>query len=92
MMASGLAVVSSGVGGAGELIDNGRTGLRFKAGDSKDLAHCLMRLTNDVTLLHDLRQAGQQEAKNRFSVTASAAALESGFLLDSAAEQKTTVF
>ena len=27
MMASGLAVVSSGVGGAGELIDDGRTGL-----------------------------------------------------------------
>ena len=44
MMASGLAVVSSGVGGAGELIDDGRTGLRFKAGDSQDLARCLMRL------------------------------------------------
>ena len=27
MMASGLAVVSSGVGGAGELIEDGRTGL-----------------------------------------------------------------
>ena len=33
MMASGLAVVSSGVGGAGELIDDGRTGLKFMAGD-----------------------------------------------------------
>ena len=38
MMASGLVVVSSGVGGAGELIDDGRTGLRFQAGDSQDLA------------------------------------------------------
>ena len=35
MMASGLVVVSSGVGGASELIDNGRTGLRFAAGDSE---------------------------------------------------------
>ena len=35
MMASGLVVVSSGVGGAGELIDDGRTGLRFMAGDSR---------------------------------------------------------
>ena len=51
MMASGLAVVSSGVGGAGELIDDGRTGLRFMAGDSRDLARCLMRLVDDVTLL-----------------------------------------
>ena len=31
MMASGLVVVSSGVGGAGELIDDGRTGLKFMA-------------------------------------------------------------
>ena len=38
MMASGLAVVSSGVGGAGELIEDGYTGLRFKPGDSEDLA------------------------------------------------------
>ena len=35
MMASGLVVVSSGVGGAGELIDDGRTGLRFQADDSE---------------------------------------------------------
>ena len=37
MMASGLVLVSR-VGGAGELIDDGRTGLRFQAGDSQDLA------------------------------------------------------
>ena len=82
MMASGLAVVSSGVGGAGELIDDGRTGLRFKAGDSQDLARCLMRLATDNTLLKSLRQTGQQVARERFSVTASARALEAGFKLD----------
>ena len=60
-MASGLVVVSSGVGGAGELIDDGRTGLRFKAGDSQRLARCLMRLAQDTNLLNGLRQAGQQE-------------------------------
>ena len=37
MMASGLVVVSSGVGGAAELVDDGRTGLRFQASDSKAL-------------------------------------------------------
>ena len=64
MMASGLVVVSSGVGGAGELIEDGRTGLRFKAGDSQGLAQCLIRLTKDPALLNHLRIAGQQEAYN----------------------------
>ena len=84
MMASGLVVVSSGVGGAGELVDGDRTGLRFKAGDSRDLARCLMRLTKDASLLNKLRRAGQQEARQRFTVLTSAAALEKGFLPDAA--------
>ena len=84
MMASGLVVVSSGVGGASELIDDGRTGLRFKAGDSQDLARCLMRLARDTSLLCELRQAGLQEARQRFTVMASAAALEKGFLAGAA--------
>ena len=91
MMASGLAVVSSGVGGAGELVENGRTGLRFIAGDSQDLARCLMNLVSDVTLLNDLGQSGQQEAYQRFSVKSAAAALEAGFSLD-AATNRATVF
>ena len=82
MMASGLAVVSSGVGGASELINDGRTGLRFQAGDSKDLARCLMRLSNDAALLNRLRQAGQREVQQRFSVMAAAATLEAGFKPD----------
>ena len=64
MMASGLVVVSSGVGGAGELIEDGRTGLLFNAGDSQDLARCLMRLISDSTLLIKLRQAGRCKLDN----------------------------
>ena len=92
MMSSGLVVVSSGVGVAGELIDDGRTGLRFIAGDSTGLAHCLMRLARDVRLLRELRQAGQKEVKQRFSVVASSAALEAGFNLNTPQNQKTTIF
>ena len=92
MMASGLVVVSSGVGGAGELIDDGRTGLRFKAGDSQDLTRCLVRLANDPALINELRQAGQREARQRFSVMTSAAELEAGFLLSEATQHATTVF
>ena len=92
MMASGLAVVSSGVGGAGELIDDGRTGLLFNAGDSQDLARCLMRILSDATLLQGLRQAGQRQARQQYSVSASAEALESGFELTDAGHNGGLVF
>ena len=92
MMASGLAVVTSGVGGAGELIDDGRTGLHFMGGDSKDLARCLKRLVDDGPLLKNLRQSGQKEARQRFSVMAAATALEEGFRETSSAGQNKTVF
>ena len=84
--------MSSGVGGAGELIDDGRTGLRFGAGNSQELAQCLMRLANDQALLTALRQAGQREAQHRFSVTTSATALEAGFRSDSAKGSETIFF
>lgn len=92
MMASGLVVVSSGVGGASELINDGQTGLLFKAGDSHGLARCLMRLAKDAALLQDLRKSGQMEARHRFGVIAAASALEEGFSLNTAAEQKETFF
>ena len=37
-MASGLALVSSGVGGAAEVFEDGISGLSFKAGDATSLA------------------------------------------------------
>jgi len=92
MMASGLVVVSSGVGGAGELIDDGRTGLRFQAGDSQALAQCLMRLAKDASLLDGLRQAGQREAQQLFSVMASAEALETGFRPSADQDSETAIF
>lgn len=82
MMASGLVVVSSGVGGAGEIIEDGRTGLVFQAGNSQDLTRCLMQLVGDNTLLNDLREAGQREAQERFSVMQSAKTLEAGFFIE----------
>ena len=51
-----------------------------------------MRLARDVGLLNDLRQAGQQEAKQRFSVVASAAASRSWIQSAVLAKTKTTVF
>jgi glycosyltransferase involved in cell wall biosynthesis len=38
-MASGLAVVCSGTGGSGELFEDGQSGLKFRNGDTIDLAN-----------------------------------------------------
>ena len=92
MMASGLVVVSSGAGGASELIDDGRTGLLFQAGDSQDLARCLISLARDTALLKRVRQAGKEEASQRFSVMTSSAMLEAGFQQNANPQQKVTVF
>ena len=92
MMASGLAVVSSGVGGAAELIKDGHSGLIFRAGDSQALARCLMRLVKDASLLDRLSRAGQKEARQRFSVKAAAESLEAGFLSDAVTEEEKMVF
>jgi PEP-CTERM/exosortase A-associated glycosyltransferase len=43
-MAMGRAVVASDVGGHRELIDHGRTGLLFRAGDTADLARALVEV------------------------------------------------
>ena len=43
-MASGLALVSSGVGGAAEVFEDGISGLSFQAGDATSLATQLERL------------------------------------------------
>lgn len=76
MQASGLALVSSGVGGAAELLEHNVSGLRFAAGDSCDLARQLLRLVKEPGLLQRLQQAGTRQVKTRFSVELSARALE----------------
>ena len=75
-MASGLALVSSGVGGAAEVFEDGVSGLSFKAGDASSLATQLERLWWNPTLLESLQKNGQQRAQQRFSVRRSAEDLE----------------
>jgi len=75
-MASGLALVSSGVGGAGELVDDGETGLLFEAGNSQDLCRQLKRLVYEPGLLASLRKRGPETIRARFSVDQSVGQLE----------------
>lgn len=83
MQASGLALVSSGVGGAAELLTHGVSGLRFDAGDSADLANQLLRLVREPGLLARLQQAGKSQVAARFSVAAAAQQLEQLWLAQS---------
>jgi glycogen(starch) synthase len=80
MQASGLALVSSGVGGACELLEHGITGLLFQPDNAADLAQQLKRLISEAGLLGKLQRKGQVQVRQCFSVNRAAAALERLFL------------
>jgi glycogen(starch) synthase len=75
-MASGLALVSSGVGGAAELFEPNVTGLSFQPGDASQLATQLSLLARSPQFLLQLQQQGHQRVKSRFSVMSAAHQLE----------------
>ena len=78
-MASGLALVSSGVGGAAELFEPEVSGLVFRPGDAGDLARQLHRLATEPGLLARLQAAGEARVREQFSVGQSALELEQLF-------------
>jgi glycosyltransferase involved in cell wall biosynthesis len=65
-MACGCAVAGSAVGGVPELIDDGRTGFLFPAGNAEALAGQLSKLMEDATLRRQLGQAAAERARNEF--------------------------
>lgn len=72
-MAMEKAVLASDVGGHREMIEHGRTGLLFPAGDISALADLLCRVAAQPELLRDLAWAGRQyvlEQRNWNTVTA----------------------
>lgn len=75
-MSCGCACVASRVGGNPELIDDGRTGLLFRAGDAGDLAKQLIRLVSDEPLRNQFRTAARQRIVQDFSLEAATTRLE----------------
>jgi glycosyltransferase involved in cell wall biosynthesis len=61
-MAAGLAIVSSGTGGAKEIIRHDLDGLLFTAGQPEELAHHLLTLARQPALLERLQRAAQARA------------------------------
>jgi sugar transferase (PEP-CTERM/EpsH1 system associated) len=69
-MASGVAVVASDVGGNGELIEDGTSGLLFPSGDVRALTHRLSQLVYDAALRTRLSAAALTRARQEFSMDA----------------------
>ncbi len=69
-MAAGRAVVASGVGGIGEAVVDGQTGLLVPPADPQALASALRRVIDDPALRARLGTAGHARARDAFSAAA----------------------
>jgi len=67
-MRAGLPVVASTVGGVGEAVLEGETGLLFPPGDVKALRNCLERLVSDAALREKMGKAGRKRFLKYFTL------------------------
>jgi PEP-CTERM/exosortase A-associated glycosyltransferase len=72
-MAQGRLVVASDVGGHRELIEDGKTGVLFKAGDAQALAERLLQLIRHAETWPALRQQARRYVENERNWSASVA-------------------
>lgn len=75
-MAAGRPVVATDVGGNGEILDDGRTGVLVPGGDCDAMAAAIARLLHDVERARALAIAARQDVTARFGARASVARLE----------------
>ncbi len=66
-MAAGLALVTSGTGGAGEIVEHGKDGLKFESENPLDLADMLSYLPNHSEQWKSIAEQGQKTAMSNFS-------------------------
>jgi glycosyltransferase involved in cell wall biosynthesis len=66
-MAASLPVVSTGVGGVPEVVEEGESGLLVGAGDDEAMAERILRLARNPALGQQLGQAGRERAEALFS-------------------------
>ena len=75
-MASGLPVIASAVGGNGELVRDGQSGLLFPSGDVQALANAIVRLHQDRSAAQQMGQAGRAAVDRQYSLQAMVAAYQ----------------
>ncbi len=78
-MAAGRPVVSFRTGGAGELVEDGRTGLLIDTGDTDALAAAFVNLARDPAGRTRFGSAGRLRAAERFSLTGHVESMEALF-------------
>jgi len=66
-MAAGLPVVSTDVGGVGEIVRAGRTGLLARRQNDSELAGAIVRLARDPALRRQMGEEGRRRAQETFS-------------------------
>jgi glycosyltransferase involved in cell wall biosynthesis len=66
-MGAGLPVVATGVGGVGEVVEDGATGLLAPSGDDAALAGHVLRLAEDRALAARMGQRGRERALGLFA-------------------------
>ncbi|ODS36576.1 MAG: hypothetical protein A7315_01855 [Candidatus Altiarchaeales archaeon WOR_SM1_79] len=69
-MAMGKPVVSTNVGGIPEVVLDGVTGILVTSGNSKALAHAIIRLINDSRLGKSMGNAGRRRVEEHFTLRA----------------------
>lgn len=74
-MSCGCACIASRIGGSPELLDDGRAGLLFEAGDVTGLAAQLRRLVADAALRRELGQVAAHRMRSEFSLEIAATRL-----------------
>lgn len=75
-MAAGLLVVTSGTGGAGEIIEHGTSGVIFKSEDDTSLAQELLQLVQDINRWQRIAVTGQERAMKYFDIEKSVDIME----------------
>jgi glycosyltransferase involved in cell wall biosynthesis len=68
--AKGTPVIASKLGGMAEIVDDGRTGLHFKPGDSADLVEKVRSILADPLKLTRMRQAARHDFDQYFTAGA----------------------
>lgn len=65
-MAAGIPVVTTRAGGAGYIVEDGRTGRVVDVGDADALGRAIVQLSSDPALCRTMGQAAQSAARERF--------------------------
>lgn len=79
-MAAGLTVVSSGTGGAKEIIEHRKSGLIFESENSESLAQELSSLAENPGKWQSIAEGGRKQAIEEFDIERSVDILEQEFL------------